>query len=242
MSVASKDGHSDQTLLKITVQPTLPRSPGAQLGTIDFVNPSAGLIQMSTNGNAPLAVLVTPATTVRVMGTATADFIRVGVQVEFTAEVDEQHNVEEKISQLTVFAPGERPLGLFPEGSTEATPAKRSKPGVLAVSPDLPATCLVRGRVRSCRAGKLRVDIGSGHADVKAELADDAQVSIDSADLRFARKGDGISVTGTRPPMRGAAANARGLVATSVTILAAEPFGAGAKPKKKGNAPATADP
>ena len=32
VSVASKDGHSDQTLLKITVQPTLPRSPGTAIG------------------------------------------------------------------------------------------------------------------------------------------------------------------------------------------------------------------
>ena len=56
------------------------------------------------------------------MGTATADFIRVGVQVEFTAEVDEQHNVEEKISQLTVFAPGKHPWACSRRGPRRQRP------------------------------------------------------------------------------------------------------------------------
>ena len=174
--------------------------PTSQEGTIEKVV-QGGLV-MSTKGGM-VNVAVGPATKVHLTGSAETSFIKKGVQIEFTGEVDKKHAVAEKISSLTVVTlTPQRLAGLFPEGSdsaagdddnfgfaagadkgTDSAPAekgtkktKKEKPAPIK----LPGTYVVRGTVNSCKAGKIMVKIDKGV--VRAELADDAQIAVDITD------------------------------------------------------------
>ena len=155
--------------------------PVRQEGTVDKVA-RGGIIMVSKTG--PLVqVLVGPATNVHFTGTATPSFLKRGLTVEFTAEVDKKHNVKEKITQLKIvtLAPGAG--GLFPEGSSDsnagddafgfnakgggdAAPAEKGgakkAPPKKTAKVELPGTFVVRGMVKSYKAGKLAVVTGKG--------------------------------------------------------------------------------
>jgi hypothetical protein len=85
-------------------------------GTIDAVG--MGRIQMTTTTNQKMLVFVPPNASVRLTGTATADFLHPGLCVEFTAEVNKNGVAKDTISQLTIFTPTqETQVGLYPEGA-----------------------------------------------------------------------------------------------------------------------------
>ena len=70
-------------------------------------------LQLSTNTNQKILVMVRPDTEVSVTGTAELDYLKAGVVVEFVAEVDKLHKVKDEIIKMTVITPtAERPLGL----------------------------------------------------------------------------------------------------------------------------------
>ncbi len=151
---------------------------------------------------------------------------------------------------------GKRVAGLFPEGSESgAKPAEASNfgfgpgsgekdadpspaeketkpaphPGDAAV--EGPGTYVVRGTIKGVRAGKLTLKVG--RETLKVDMADDAEIGVDTTDLSFARVGDSISVRGQ---------GARQMIAaTSVTVEGAEPL-TGPKrralPAAKKNSPA----
>ncbi len=224
--------------------------PTTQDGTVEsFV---MGGMRMTTKDGQTVSVMLAPATTVHLTGSATSDFLKPGLAVEFTAEVDKKHMVKEKVTSLTVVtATAEHPVGLLPEGSESVKPAEADNfgfaanagDGAAAASADkgtkkaektekhekhksgpiqLPATVVVRGYVKSCKAGKLVVNYG--HGVVKAQLDDEAQIAVNVADLSAARKGDAISVQGR--------ALRQGFIqAESVTIQAAELLSGKAKKK-----------
>ena len=62
------------------------------------------------------------ATKVHYTGTATPGFLRKGLAVEFTAEIDEKHVIKEKIAQLKIITLSPGGGGLFAEGSEELNP------------------------------------------------------------------------------------------------------------------------
>ncbi len=219
----------------------------SQKGTVEKI--VTGGIVMSSKDGRTFNVVVTPTTKMHLTGSATADFLKAGVAVEFTAEVDTKHTVKEKLVSLTVVTlTAERPAGLFSEGSKGAGPAEQDNFGFVAgggggadpapadkgatkvekhraaAAIPLPGTYVVRGTVKSCKAGKLVVNFD--HRIVKADLDDDVQIAVDMADISQARKGDAITVRG-RGFRQG-----QGLVqAESVTIQAAEPLSGGTKKK-----------
>ena len=153
---------------------------------------------MSTRNGQTINVVVTASTNVLLTGSATADFIKPGVAVEFTAEVDKNHVVAEKVTSLTVVTlTTERPAGLGAEGSerhprpkdnfgfvapggggADAVPAEKATQKAekhkAAAAISLPATVVVRGQVRTFKAGKLIVK--TGKVIVKADVADDARL------------------------------------------------------------------
>ncbi|MGA2621879.1 MAG: hypothetical protein ABSF26_30120 [Thermoguttaceae bacterium] len=84
-------------------------------GTVFAV--SSGQIQMKS-GEKPMLVQFTPMTQVRLIGTATIDFLRPRMCVEFVADLDENGTAKKPVDQLAVFTPSaERRLGLAPEGA-----------------------------------------------------------------------------------------------------------------------------
>ena len=85
-------------------------------------------IQISTNTNQKILVMVGPTAEVSVTGTAEQDYLKSGVSVEFVAEVEKTRTVKEKISHLLVITlTTDQPAGLFPPES--ATPTKKGEKG-----------------------------------------------------------------------------------------------------------------
>jgi hypothetical protein len=222
-------------------------------GLIETAAP--GKILIVTNANQRCMVLLTPQTKVEYAGTATTDVLRPGMAVRFTAPMDKQGVVKEKVAQLTVFTPSqESPLGFwsaaegapaaggaaaagdpFGFGKQAEKPAGKTAEKPAAKTPAKPAEAgnyLIAGRITSYHAGKLQLT--TGNAAVKADVAADAQVELKLADGSFARKGDRITVSGQTIPKSSL------VQATSVKIAAAEPLGGGkVKPTKPAKEPRT---
>jgi hypothetical protein len=206
-------------------------------GNVEAVGP--GQIKMTNKSNQPMMVMVVAATKVHVTGSANPDYIRSGLYVEFTAEVSKEKTVSKKIEHLTVFSPtAEKGIGLSSQGGGGAdafSPAPdvgtKGKAHGTAHKPSpavqLPAVCTVRGVVKSCKAGTLTVSYG--HGAVKAEIADNVEISVDVADLSAASKGDSITVKGRNVPGRTGQ-----VLAETVDIKATKPLSGS---KKKGSRP-----
>jgi hypothetical protein len=212
-------------------------------------------LKMKT-GNGWVTVNIAPGAKVQYSNKATIDFLKAGVAVEFTAEVDAKHNVKNAVKQLTVVSlTTDRGAGLFPEGSSQPKAAVANNAGRAvgfqvpnaaaadkatkekaaprkAAAVQLPATCVVRGTIMSLKDGKIAMKIG--HGTVKAEVDDSAEIKVDMTELKFARKGDSVSVKG-----RGAKG---AVVAESVTVQGAEPLTGRKKAKAHGPAKKDKDP
>ncbi len=77
-----------------------------------------------------VVVQIARGTKVQFTGKATRDFLKTGVPVEFTAEVDEKHAVNNAVTQLTIVSlSADRGPGLFAEGSSGAKPAAANNLG-----------------------------------------------------------------------------------------------------------------
>ena len=204
-------------------------------GTLILAGPNQ--LQLSTNTNQTIYVMVMPNTEVSVTGTAEKDYLKTGVNVEFVAEVD-KHVVKEKVIHLIVFTPStDRPIGL--SSSDFAVEDKKSKksgkgpkadgekanplvpdPGIDApvnshkaskkdadlLGGDSPTgkpakaqggsgTFTVRGTIKMFKNGKLTVAAGRGPT-IKAELAEDATIDVDMADIKVAQRDDRVTVKG----------------------------------------------
>ena len=92
---------------------------------------------------------------------------------------------------------------------------------------------MVRGTIKGVRTGKLTLKVG--RETLKVDMADDAEIGVDTTDLSFARVGDSIP---SRPGRQ------QTIAATSVTVEGAEPL-TGPKPRAllvaKKNSPAKKD-
>ncbi len=84
-------------------------------------------IQLSTNTNQTIYVMMGPDTEVSVTGKAEQDYLKSGVSVEFVADVDKTHVVKDPIASMTVVTPTtDRPLGLSsPESTASQNGAKK---------------------------------------------------------------------------------------------------------------------
>ncbi|MGO8689629.1 MAG: hypothetical protein ACLQLG_08335 [Thermoguttaceae bacterium] len=226
--------------------------PGANLisldGNIEMM--ANGLLRMNSKAGQSVLITMSSATKMQYTNKAASEFLRPGLAIEFTAEVDKKHNVKEAISSVTVVSLGsDRLAGLFPEGSassgpksaeadnfafgggggkfnsSEPAPAPKSTKGSRKTpAVQLPATCVVRGTIKSLKAGKLILNIG--HGALHGDVADGVQVAIDTGDLQFAHRGDAISVRG----VKGAGLM---IAAQFVSVQGSEPL-SGPKKKKTG--------
>jgi len=198
-------------------------------GTIQAV--TRGRIQMATDSPDAAkswTVMVDPKAVVHVTGTAEPDFLRAGLSVRFTAELDKGGVAKEKVQQLTIFTPSpENPPGVRPEGESPAgdKPAEGGRRrgsgadnGPAAGKALASGVYTVAGRITSFRKGRLTVN--AGRSTVRADVADDVKIDVDFADYSVAKPGDKISVTkGTTFAGRPGLAQAREL-----TIQLSEPL------------------
>lgn len=195
-----------------------------------------GVIAVVDDNNQQWRVAVPVGAKISVTGTATADFLRSGLFVEFQAELNDRGEIQGKIGELTIVTPSkERPIGLFPAGTAagggqdgfgagmgkgEKAPGARTgkKRGVAA------GAYRIVGRLTVGRGGKLSVQTGRGTA--RFELTEEPKINVDLADYTVAAKGDKVSIKGVMMQNRPGLARAN-----KVEIELAEPL-TGAKKKR----------
>ena len=184
------------------VRPPKPKmEPFAAEGTLEAVMP--GRFQILTNSTQNWIIFVDPKAIAHVTGTAEPDFLKVGMFIRFTAEVDKRGLVKDKLKQLTIFTPSQLVFpGIWPEGQEPSAdkPAEAGKrfgsgtgASPAAGKPPTSNVYTVAGQITGSRRGRLTVN--AGRAVVRIQVADDAKIVVDFADYSVAKPGDGISVT-----------------------------------------------
>jgi hypothetical protein len=106
-------------------------------------------VQLTTNTNQTIYVMIVPETEVSVTGTAEQDYLKSGVAVELVADVAKGGAVKEQIKRLTVFSPtADRAVGLFPPDFS--IPDKKDDNGAKAgaLPPGLPPDNAPPGKPR----------------------------------------------------------------------------------------------
>jgi hypothetical protein len=192
---------------------------------------------MLANANQNWMIWLNEQTKVTLTGTASPDFLRSGLYVSFTADLDKRGFIKDKVSQLTIFTPtNENGVGVFPGTSTVGgenegpgaaggfAPKAGGKVGKAAskvAAATMEGQATIAGQVTAAKNSKLTVNAGG--RTFKFDLADDAKIDVKVADYTsFARKGDKITVDGKTYP------NTTGVgLAAVVKIEAAAPFGSG---------------
>lgn len=163
-------------------------------------------------------------------GSAFTGFVRPGMVVSFSAALDKRGEADEPVTAISIVtiregvpfgvssdAGGGGAAGLF-ESKPEPAPQPKGKKEPNAVYK-------VTGQLtKLSRSGEMTINCGN--ATVKADLAKDAKVAIDVADLSFARVGDKIDVRGWYP--KGVKGQA---IVNRVSISSATPLGE--EPKKR---------
>jgi hypothetical protein len=181
-----------------------------------------GILKILTATNQTWFFKLSRETEIHVTGTAEEDYLRPGLFVEFTAELDRRGRSPNKVSELAIFTPTMQKFpGIFPAGGFGG-PDTAAAPGPAAKKdPNATAPYKVLGRITSLKNKGLKVSAGRGV--VQVELGDSPKISVDVADLSVVQKGDKIKAEGTS--VRDGFAQAR-----TITIELSAPLAA---PKKK---------
>jgi hypothetical protein len=153
----------------------------------------------------PWSVYVQPTTSILVTGTADPEFLKVGLTVQFQANLDKDHKAKDSVGELTLVTPSrENPAGIFAPGSS---PQKLSDPGSAGKATAKPAEkggteptfggagmSRVVGRITKLHDNALTIRAGT--KNVSIELAADLKIHVYLTDLKFASAGDSITIQG----------------------------------------------
>ncbi len=140
-------------------------------GTVFAVG--SGQITMKS-GEKPMLVQIVQGTQVRLVGTATFDFLKPRMCVEFVADLDEKGVAKKPVEQLSLYTPDrDRPLGLAPEGAAAPKMTEEEKKSGKAAAGRIGGD-LGLGGGGAAPGGKAhhgrgqKTDAGSGLSDVFA--------------------------------------------------------------------------
>jgi hypothetical protein len=196
-------------------------------GTIERVVP--GMI-LAVNDKDQRQWAITPERTTKILvvGTATLDFLKPKMLVQFNAQVDEKGVVKDKLGDLTIVtaatANQPAPPPTKSKGKTPGKPDKKSDPPAAADTSGGKV-----GSIMGVHGHKLSVKAGGKLMQI--ELTEEAKINISVDIAAWAAKGDKIQAKGK------SASNNPGICyAEEVTITLAEPLTSG---KKKIVAPKT---
>jgi len=163
------------------------------------------------------------------MGSAEENWLQPGMLVRFNGIMDRRYKIAEPLSSLSVISmrPGYM-FGITQEGLATAgneapklfedPKPERPAPVKKTVSANEPMPVLVIGRIASVKGGKLTIDAGTGK-QLKVELQEKAKISVDVADLSWARAGDKIEIEGWAYPQQ-----KMNVFARNVTVTATNPL------------------
>lgn len=173
-------------------------------------------------------IAVSPQSAVSVTGTALPEYLKPGLTVKFTAEVDGTGAMQGEISELEIFTPvGKNSLGLFATGGAEdAKPVKKLEAG----------TYEIRAKIATYKEGTLTV-VAAGKK-ISGKMAADPKIAVNVSDLSVAQIGDEVKAKiwfTDKTKAEAGKHNGAGM-AEEITVTLANPLA----PAKKGRAAKTA--
>ena len=176
-------------------------------------------------------VQIDPQAKVQVNGTAELDYLRPGLAVRFSGEIDKKGNLQGEVKDLEIFTPRKGDLGLFETGAAEdAKPVRNAGAG----------SYQIRGKISKLKDGEITVTAGK---KVTGKLASDAKVTVNVSEVTYAQPGDGVKVQGqyNDPNRPNAERRIPGrAIASEVSITLAKPLVS--KFKKPASSPRTPRP
>ncbi len=186
-------------------------------GTIERITPS--LIQaVDGKDQRPWVIASQRNTRVRVMGSATLDFLKPGMIVEFHAQADEKGAIKDKVSELTIVTPTSESL----PAAGESGNAKKKAAGKEKAAETADSSASMAGQVRARHNRNLSIHVGNKLTQI--ELSDDPKINIAVDNAAWAARGDKIVVKGKM--LHG---NPGFCEADEVTITLVEPLTGGKK-------------
>jgi hypothetical protein len=185
-------------------------------GTVEGISGSS-LHVMSSKSEPWLIQVVSGQSKVTIEGTAEPSYLRAGVNIRFTADIDAKGAVQGEISELEIYSPqGKSDAGLFVPGAGD-----QGKP----VAKLTAGNYEVKGRIGSLKDNQITVIAGG--KKLSATLAESPAIKVSSSDLSFAQKGDSVKVKAwyTDSSKPDANRNKPGAgVAQEITVTMAEPL------------------
>jgi hypothetical protein len=201
-------------------------------GTVFEVLPQQGLLRFRNHDggtpwhfSADWAVLVVPQkTVVKVTGTADREFLRPGLFIKLTGEIDDKGAIQADIEELEILSlAGEGPGGVFEPGADEkAKPLGKLRAG----------TFEIRGKLTKFKEGVVAIN---AKKQITGKLAEDAKLTVNSTDLSLVGPDSPAIVKGQYLPseMPDAPTGRVGkFIATDVSIEMSEPLKLPVKPTK----------
>jgi hypothetical protein len=191
-------------------------------GTIKNVVPG-GITLVTSEGEMWNVQLPRQAKDINYSASTDLEFLKPGMAINFSAMVNNKGLVVSEVASITVFTPlANTDLGIIPEGGNTANPAdalftdakEEKKP---AKAPEQVA-CYIGGQLVSLKGKKMIVSAGG--AQLKCDLAENAQVKISVSDLSYLQPGDKVEVEGWYYSGR----KEMGAMANRVSVTAANPL------------------
>lgn len=196
-------------------------------GTVEAISFSPVMIQMVTATNQRWVFKLAQTTELQVTGMASVEYLRPMMFIEFEADLDRRGKSSNPVTEVTIFTPSQQRFpGVFPAGMGGPDEAAGGAAPAAKKDPNATTRYKVLGRITAMKNESLTVN--ASRAVVRVDLAKDAKVKLDVADLSVVQKGDKIKASGSS--VREGFADAK-----SVTIELAQPLGAAVekKPGKK---------
>jgi hypothetical protein len=197
-------------------QPPMEKREWEDTGTVEAIAGTS--LQMMSSKSEPWSIQVIPGQSkITVEGTAEPSFLRAGVNIRFTGEVDAKGALQGEITELEIYSPqGKSDAGLFIEGADEQA---KPIPKLVAGKYD------IKGRIGSIKENQITV-IAAGKK-LSGTLSESPAIKVSSNDLGFAQKGDSVKVKAwytdaTKPD---ANRNKPGIgLAEQITVTMSEPL------------------
>ena len=222
-------------------QPQQPQVPRTQLqceGTVKQLSP-AGIGLEAGEGGQWIVQLDPSARNISYSGTGDGTIIKAGQWVRFSTRLTRRGQTAEPVASLTIFTPGQMDfIGVASEASLagggrvgnegglfeDKKPEEATKPKPKEIKEDENTVYQVAGQIsKISRLGELTINAGG--TPIKADLAENAKVSIAVADLGWLQVGDKVEMRGWHiTGQKGAA------WATQLTATGSQPL---TDPKKK---------
>ena len=157
-------------------------------GKGEFEAASGGVMKAVLDGK-PWYLKLDKGATIKIDGTATADFLAPGIFVRFKADLDKRGKAAAPVTELDVFTPdAKNPVGAMTAGGAFADSPKKGPASATPVS------YTVAGRISAMHKGSMTV--ACGNMTVKADVAPEATIKVEVADPTWAATGDKIEVKG----------------------------------------------